>query len=420
MIRRWQALSLGAGVLAGCGTQFADPIRNHGSDGPPADASDLADNRGPVEDRCGQWTTSSDCTNDTVHGCSFQPNAVGCHAGEPSCNDGLCRGGDPFVRRYGAALWLHDAPYSFLGAVSWAVAGDASGCRVTTYPSQAAALTRTFDDFADMRVTALRLWAFQSYAGPSGTDYASFDRVVAHARRAGVRLIMVLENYHSDCTVGGQRDDAWFAGGYRAPYGTYALSYLDYVRGLVARYRDEPTIFAWELMHEAEADDFAALDGFASEVSAQIRVLAPHQLIALGADSGNSRATNGTGQPSSFQRLHDHPDIDLLDVHDYNAPEVALTSAMLRDQSIAVALGKPIFVGASAVTLTGSNTAAFASRGDVLTRKIEAALNGGFAGLMIYDYYPAWQAVGWSFDGRREDPLSGAGGIIAQHAPHNR
>ena len=37
----------------------------------------------------------------------------------------------------------------------------------------------------------LKIWAFQSYAGTSGTDYSSFERVVDAARRAGVRLIFL-------------------------------------------------------------------------------------------------------------------------------------------------------------------------------------------------------------------------------------
>jgi hypothetical protein len=301
-----------------CGTQYSDPIVSTTDRAVPSS-----------DDPCLGWQTETDCQADTAHGCSFVPNLVGCHADDPACSVGTCRGGDPFVRRTAETLWLHGAPYSFVGAVSWAVAGTSGGCWTSNYPTPEAALQRTFDDLADMRAWALRLWAFQSYAGASGTDYTSFERVVTYARRAGVRLILVLENMWGDCTQGGQRDDAWFASGYRAPYGNYALSYRDYVRGLVDHFRSEPTILGWELVHEAQGSDFAALDSFAQDMSALVRATDPNYLISLGTDNGDSGATSRVGNPSNYQRLHAYPQIDWLDVHDFTGPEVALIASMV-------------------------------------------------------------------------------------------
>jgi hypothetical protein len=307
-----------------------------------------------------------------------------------------------------------------VGAVSWAVAGTSGGCWTSNYPTPEAVLQRTFDDLADMRAWVLRLWAFQSYAGASGTDYTSFERVVTYARRAGVRLILVLENMWGDCTQGGQRDDAWFASGYQSAYGNYALSYRDYVRGLVDHFRSEPTILGWELVHEAQGSDFAALDGFAQDMSALVRATDPNHLISFGTDNGDSGATSRAGAPSNYQRLHACPQIDWLDVHDFTGPEVALIASMSEVKAIANALAKPVFGGATGIPLTDNSAAAFASRGATLTAKLEAAFARGFVGFLVYDYFPGWTTPGYAFDARAEEPIAGPQGILARHARANR
>jgi mannan endo-1,4-beta-mannosidase len=431
-------------LTAACGTQYVDPIVGSppdaaldiekdahaeprdvaGADKPTREIDDAAiavdADASSTSEACSRWLTASDCSTDSAHGCAFQPNAVGCHAADPTCAAGTCMTGDPFVRRSGATLWLHGAPFSFLGAVSWGIAGTTGTCRVSSFSTQEDALIRSFDDMVDMRASAFRIWAFQSYAGPSGRDYSSFDRVVSYARRAGVRLIMVLENNWADCTEGGQRNDAWFAAGYRAPYGSYALSLSDYAQGLVSHFRDEPTILAWEIMHEATADDFNALDAFAQDMSSVIRSADPNHLISLGAENGTAPGTSNADDPSNYQKLHDHPNIDIIDVHDLNAPDVALPTTMSRDAAIAAALGKPIFAGASAVALAGTSPDDFAARGDAVTRKLSSAFAAGYVGFLIYDYYPEWSSAGWEFDGRSGEPLAGLTGLLGKNARQNQ
>jgi hypothetical protein len=385
--------------IVGCGTRYADAIRK-------GDSNDV--------DPCAEWTTESSCEADTTNACSFQPNLVGCHASDPGCPSGTCRGGDPFVRRSGQSLRLHGAPYAFVGAVSWGIAWGPNGCQVLE--TQDEALERTFDELADARASALKIWAFQSYAGPSGIDYQSFERVVAAARRAGVRLIFVLENYWQDCSVGPDRDDAWFQTGYTAPYGGYPLSFREYARGVVAHFRDEPTVLAWELMHEARGDDFASLDVFARDMSSLLRETDPNHLIALGLDNGTSPATDRMGTPSNYQRLHEHPAVDLLDMHDFGSEDAPSPDVpVLWD--IASALNKAAFAGATAVEAVDASPAGLAARASVVEDKLDEAMGQGFAGFLIYDYVPDWQPPSWSFDARPDEPLAGPNGVIARNAP---
>jgi len=385
-------------ALAGCDPRYIDIISQ-------TDASDP----------CASLSADL-CAADTRDGCAFQPNPTGCTSTNPACGAGTCASGDPFVRRSGEALFLHGAPFTFVGTVSWGLAWADDGCQIAKYKSQQAALGPTFDELAAMHTTVLRFWAFQAYAGASGADFSHFDRLVQAARAAGVRLIPVLENMHADCSSGITLDDAWFAGGYTKPYGSYALSYRDYVTGLVTHFRDEPTIMAWELMHEAGGNDFAALDGFAAEMSALVRAAAPNQLISLGLNDGGTAATSTDGDPSNYLRLQSRAELDLIDVHDFSGPD-ALPAQLARCQVIAHALGKPIFAGATGLGLKDTSAASFQLRADQIEQKLEAAFHANFRGFLLYDYVPGWTKAYLDFDSRVSEPLAGPGGVLDQHAP---
>ena len=62
------------------------------------------------------------CNADVANGCYFQPNRTGCLTTDSSCAAGECRAGDPFVRRLGDTLLLHDKPYRFVGANQYGMA----------------------------------------------------------------------------------------------------------------------------------------------------------------------------------------------------------------------------------------------------------------------------------------------------------
>ncbi len=396
-------LALLGTALGACGTRYADPIRRGTDD---------------TGDACLAFTSESECNANATNGCSFQPNVVGCHADDPTCPAGICRSGDPFVRRSGGTLSLHGAPYAFLGAVSWGIAWAPDGCKLLGSLDEG--IERTFADLVDARVSALKIWAFQSYAGPSGTDYSSFERVVGAARRAGVRLVFVLENHWGDCSSGGERNDAWYAGGFEQPYGAYPLSFPDYARGLVTHFRDEPTVLAWEIMHEARAEQFAPIDLFAERMSAVVGEADQNHLIALGLDNGDSPGTSREGDPSSYRLLHEHAPIDLLDAHDFNTEGETLTESTAELAVLAASMGKPLFSGATGVVLADASPAALSARAAIVEDKLEAAVAAGVVGFLVYDIIPDWTEPTWSFDGRDGEPLAGPDGVLARHAPQNR
>ncbi len=169
-------------------------------------------------------------------------------------------------------------------------------------------------------------------------------------------------------------------------------------------------------MHEGHTSDFNAMSAFTEEMSSVIRENDPNHLIVLGTDNGDSPATDRSQSPSNYQRLHEHPAVDMLDAHDFAAPGTPVTDPMLDLLAIAASLGKPIFAGATAVELVDSSTASFTQRAARVEAKLQAAFDAGYVGFLVYDYIPDWQDVTWSFDTRMEDPLAGPKGVLVRNA----
>jgi hypothetical protein len=232
-----------------------------------------------------------------------------------------------FVGRRGADFWLDGAPFRFVGVNIWDAAGDPGVFQCTRWASNPDVdldewFARVREDFGGRVV---RFWAFQQYTN-GGTDWRALDRVMRLATQHGLKVIPVLENHWADCTQGGRKADSWYAGGYRTPYGSYPLSYEEYVRRVVTRYRNEPAIAAWMLMNEAEsqspegAPNPDALYTFARDMSAVVKSLDPSHLVTLG--------VVGSGQPgvagASYERLHSLDTVDFLEFHDYHANDEPL------------------------------------------------------------------------------------------------
>jgi Cellulase (glycosyl hydrolase family 5) len=224
-----------------------------------------------------------------------------------------------FVGRSGTTLVLDGAPFRFVGVNIYNAAGDPNINECG--PPLADPDHELADWFGRVREQAgasvVRLWAFQSYTA-AGTNWQALDRVVRVANQTGVKLIPVLDDQWGACTRNPPKSSDWYADGYHHPYGADALAYEEYVRRVVARYRDEPGILAWMLMNEAESADSSgasqpdALWQFADTMSGQIKRLDPHHLVFLGIAGGDHPGV--AGHLRSLQELEN---IDGLSFHDY-------------------------------------------------------------------------------------------------------
>jgi mannan endo-1,4-beta-mannosidase len=170
--------------------------------------------------------------------------------------------------------------------------------------------------------------------GPSGLQ--SLDYALAKAAQLHLKLVLVLtNNWHE---FGGMDQYlAWYGlTSHQAFYTDLAvkqayrawLSHLvTHVNSLTQRaYKDDPTIFAWELANEPRGGagtESSVLNAWAGEMSSYLKSLDPEHLVAVG-DEGffeqsnpsshwTYRANNGVDHPA----LSALPDIDYATFHMY-------------------------------------------------------------------------------------------------------
>jgi mannan endo-1,4-beta-mannosidase len=257
-----------------------------------------------------------------------------------------------FVSRRGTGFVIDDKPFRFTGANVAVIYTDEERARMSETLHQAAL------DGASV----VRIWAF----GESGEDdgkpggvmrsdwlkhpfrrgpedwneeaFESLDRVINEAEREHLRVLICLGNWWRD-TGGVVRYLRWAglpdAADDTQPYGINierALAfytnvetrrlYREHVQRIVGRrnsitgrlYRDDPTIFGYELMNEAQAPTgrSGARRAWIAEMSAYVKSIDPDHLIAPGV----------WGYRTSWERrewLEDHslPNIDYCDAHIY-------------------------------------------------------------------------------------------------------
>jgi hypothetical protein len=264
----------------------------------------------------------------------------------------------PFVTRQGTALYLNGKPYHFAGFNIYN-ANSRNNCAYAM--AGTGLLDASLNDIGASKV--FRAWFYQYLAQRGGVrDWSAFDQTLSVARAHGYHVIFTLADQWGSCDTPGYKGLAWYQGGYRQPSDpTYALqSYRDYVRDAVTRYKDDPTILAWQLMNEAEAADYQggpcrerdaadlaprALHDFAADVSGLIKGIDPNHLVSLGTLGGGDCGI----QNVSYPYVHSVPTIDLCEYHDYGANEAPMPGGPWNGLQVRLnqcrALDKPLFVG---------------------------------------------------------------------------
>jgi mannan endo-1,4-beta-mannosidase len=178
----------------------------------------------------------------------------------------------------------------------------------------------------------------------------ALDRVLAAAAENGVRLILVLTNNWTD--FGGAPalvkliapEEALPKNAFWSDPRAIALQ-LAYQTALAARvnsvnqrsYREDPTIFAWELANEARCErsvtpelcDDMTLARWAKRMSDGLRAAGVQQLIAWGGGSG--REDYG----DDLEIIADSGAVDILTLHMYGSSVVASAGQTRREAAIA-------------------------------------------------------------------------------------
>jgi mannan endo-1,4-beta-mannosidase len=271
-------------------------------------------------------------------------------------------------------------------------------------------------------------------------SFRAFDYVLHKADLAGVRLLIALVNgnpayggvpqYLQWC--GGSSERAFYeASACKALYKNYLTHVLNRVNTYNGRpYKDDPTIFAWELANEPHIQQYADPSGqvvraWVAEMAAHIKAHDPNHMVATG-EEGYDNTTAGYAPVSAYNNqawLFDgnkglawtqntaDPNIDFGSIHLY--PELWNLAAphghaWIADHvRIARSLGKPLVLGEFGAS---QNTAATFD-GWLQTLHAE---NG--AGAL------AWQVMCGVCYGMRDQfgipypPASAATNVLAQHA----
>ncbi|KEP46730.1 glycoside hydrolase family 5 protein, partial [Rhizoctonia solani 123E] len=165
-----------------------------------------------------------------------------------------------FVKTSGTKFTLNGSTFTVVGSNAYWMA----------QLSSTADITSAFADLSAAGVTTLRTWGFNDVTSPSGTYYqlwsgatgtvntgadglAKFDTVVAAAKAAGIRLIIALTNNWSDYggmdvyvkqILGSSNHDLFYTDA------TVKAAFKSYINTWVTRYKNEPTVLAWELANE--------------------------------------------------------------------------------------------------------------------------------------------------------------------------
>lgn len=296
----------------------------------------------------------------------------------------------------------------------------------------------------------LRFWAFQRYTN-GGTDWSGIDKVIRVAKKNGFKLLPVLDDGPGYCTypepqgnakwkLGG---DTWYTTGYKQKQGSYALTYPDFVKAIVTRYKDEPAILGWAMMNEADTsmrvNGKSALVGFATDIGNLIKANDPNHLITVGTQSNGASGASG----ADFNDVYGLPMIDFTEIHDWpywaggdyfplpgssdgktlpdvNSPDCTKTYQAKLACSIANSIRtiqKPVIIGEGGVrakqdTFTDPQTGVALNyeqqktrRANILESKMKAFFDNGGAGYVVWQYNKVIDGEGYDVIHNSNDPL---------------
>jgi endo-1,4-beta-mannosidase len=251
---------------------------------------------------------------------------------------------------------------------------------------------------------AFRAWFFQYEATVGGRrDWTAFDRTLAVARTHGVKVIPVLVDQWGNCEgwpnpEAGYRNEAWYREGYRTrPTGPgLPAAYRDWVAEVVTRYRDDPTVLAWQLVNEAEAGTSlygdcpesatGSLVAFATDMAGLVKTIDPHHLLSLGSIGSGQCGMEG----DAYETVHAVPGIDLCEYHDYDHPTEPVPGDEWNGLAVRLRqcaeLGKPLFTGELGLR-PGEADGTLAGRAALLSEKVRAQLGAGSVGVLVW----AWR-----------------------------
>lgn len=269
-----------------------------------------------------------------------------------------------------------------------------------------------------------RFDAFQELAINKFTgtlDFTAMDAVFAEAERTGQMLVPVLAAQDGACENDRFKDRSWYTGGWKTDDGNGTrLSFQGWVQAAVSRWKDSPSVAAWELVGEPDPgecvngncdwrvrtcppDAAHVLRAFMEEAGAQVKSIAPRHLITAGLIGGGQCGTGG----DDYQYVSESANVDFVQYHDYGADGVALPgdqwNGLARRISQSRAAGKPLLV--AEIGENAGSCTTLPARASSIERKITGQRAAGTAGALLWAFVPDPRLNDCTMDIGPGDPL---------------
>jgi mannan endo-1,4-beta-mannosidase len=245
-----------------------------------------------------------------------------------------------FVSVSDGKFMLEGRPYYFVGTNFW----QGMNLGVDGPKGDRALLVKELDYLQKIGVTNLRVMAASE--GPNTEPHRmvpalmispgkydekvldGLDFFLAEVGKRNMKAVMVLNNYWQ--WSGGMAQYVSWSKGTPIPYpGDWGVFmdysakfydctecqtwYRDHIKMIIdhtnpytgLKYRDDPTVFAWELANEPRRYPYPWID----ETAAYIKSLDPNHMVTTGSEG------TPPGENQDFQRTHDSPNIDYATIH---------------------------------------------------------------------------------------------------------
>lgn len=269
------------------------------------------------------------------------------------------------------------------------------------------------------RFNAFQELAINKFTGE--LDFSAMDAVFAEAERTDQMIIPVLSAQDGACESERFKDRSWYVGGWKTDdeNGT-RLSFADWVRTAVDRWRDSAVVAAWELVGEPDpgecvngncdwwvrtcpTDAAHVLRDFMEEAGAEIKAIAPDHLVTAGLIGGGQCGTGG----DDYQYVSESANVDFVQYHDYGADGVPLPgdqwNGLARRIDQAEAAGKPLVVAEIGENAGSCKT--LAARASSIRQKITGQRAAGTAGALLWAFVPDPRPNDCTMDVGLDDPL---------------
>jgi len=249
-----------------------------------------------------------------------------------------------FVTRSGTHFYLNGAPFYYAGTNCYYLMVYAADGGLRGYVDE------VLEDAASMGLRVVRTWAFNDGEGQWNALQTSpgvyqeyvfqgLDYVLAKANTLGIRLILPFVNNWDDYggmnqyvawdkTYGdgsaGSHDDFYTDEDIKGWYKNHIATVLNRVNTVNGRtYKDDPTVFAWELANEPRCStdpDGSTLNSWISEMSAYVKSLDSNHMVTTGIEgfynNGNPLSWMD-GQGTDFIANHQVSTVDFATAHSW-------------------------------------------------------------------------------------------------------